>query len=76
MSNNSLISSLLKSSKWMKCFFAAGGFASVGNADVLIISALLLRATVTEDEEDDEEEEDRIRCRDVCCFTLDEVPFL
>ena len=27
-------------------------------------------------EEDDEDEEDRIRCRDVCCFTLDEVPFL
>ena len=45
----------------MKCFFAGGGFASVGNAEVLIDSLLFVVVTSLS-----LPREDRIRCRDVC----------
>ena len=54
----------------MKCFFAGGGFASVGNAEVLIDSLLfvvivvVVRATTSTSLS--LPREDRIRCRDVC----------
>ena len=57
----------------MKCFFAGGGFASVGNAEVLIDSLLfvvvvvvvvIVRATTSTSLS--LPREDRIRCRDVC----------
>ena len=54
----------------MKCFFAGGGFASVGNAEVLIDSLLFVVVVVvvraTTSTSLSLPREDRIRCRDVC----------